>query len=143
MKVKKCASLLHQLKWKGLATALGAKNVCHSDIISLRHFKQFIILRDNDKAGIIYARELSVRIRKLHPDAQILVCNLLPDIHGRDFIDWVQKYPLHGHSWDGYSDLQQEHITRVSEALQAAILKVLYSSGGMSRDWFQTRTCSF
>src|ERR1700722_19645235 len=32
---EKCASLLHRLRWNGLATALGAKNVNNSDFSSL------------------------------------------------------------------------------------------------------------
>jgi hypothetical protein len=120
---EKCASLPHQLRWNGLATALGAKNISHSDFSPIRHFNQFLILRDNDRAGIMYARNVSIAIRKLRPDAQIQVCNLLPDIHGGDLIDWVQKFPLCGHSWDGYSELKPEHVLRISEALLHAIQK--------------------
>lgn len=118
---EKCASLLHQLKWSGLSTVLGAKNVCHSDFNPLRHFKQFVIFRDNDTAGASYAREVAVTIKKIRPAAEILVCNLTPEIKGGDLIDWVQNRPLCGCSWDGYSALSQEHVSRISEGLQAAV----------------------
>lgn len=118
---EKCAGLIHQLKWPAVSTALGAKNVRHSDFSPLRHNKQFVILRDNDLAGINYAREVALAIRKIMPDAQIQVCNLIPEMNGGDVVDWVLKYPLCGLQWDEYSQLSDLHISRVSEALLHAI----------------------
>ncbi|MBS0637342.1 MAG: DUF3987 domain-containing protein [Verrucomicrobia bacterium] len=118
---EKCTSLPHQLKWSAISTTMGAQNTAHADFTPLRHFDQFIILRDNDEAGANYARDIATFIRKMKPEANIQVCNLMPDMPGGDIIDWVLQKPLCGFSWDGYAKLSDEHLTRVSEGLQAAI----------------------
>ena len=88
--------MLQQFGWPALALALGAVNVNKTDLTPLRHFKQFLILRDNDRAGLEFCRKLAVELRRLRPDVNILVCNLTPDISGGDVIDWIQQKPLVG-----------------------------------------------
>lgn len=118
---EKCAHLIHQLGWPCVTTAMGAKNISSTDFTPLRHFNQFVVLRDNDKPGINYVREVSTAIRRHRPDALIYVCNLAPDIPECDVIDWVMKYPLCGYLWDGFTALDDHHKQRVSEALRTAI----------------------
>lgn len=118
---EKCASVIHQIGWPALSTPLGAKNVHKVDFNPLRHFTQFLVFRDNDIAGISYAREVSNVIRRMQPEAQISICNLLPEMKGGDIVDWVQRYPLCGSSWDGYTAFNQQQKARVLEALQAAV----------------------
>lgn len=118
---EKCASLLHQFGWPCVSTALGAKNVPSTDFTPLRNFKDFIILRDNDKPGISYAREIAMVIKRQYPDAEILVCNLCPEIPGGDVVDWVKKHPLSGHPWNGFDTLSVHDKGCVSQALLVAI----------------------
>ncbi len=114
---EKCTGLVHQLQWPCVSTALGAKSVSLTDFTPLRHFKQFVILRDNDKAGLSYSREISAAIRRLQPEAEIFVCNLSSDQAGDDVIDWAKKFPLCGIQWDGFTELNAQLRQRVAEAL--------------------------
>lgn len=118
---EKSTSVIHQLTWPALSTPLGAESVSRTDFSPIRHFAQFIIFRDNDKAGANFAREVATAIKKMRPDAQIMVCNLVHDLSAGDIVDWVQRYPLCGGNWDGYSAFTPQQRARVSEALQAAI----------------------
>jgi hypothetical protein len=57
---EKCATVLHQLGWAALSTALGAQNPGKTDWNPLRHHTRVIILRDNDKAGISFTQQVTV-----------------------------------------------------------------------------------
>lgn len=118
---EKCAKVLQQFRWPALAMVLGASNVNSSDLTPLRHFKQFLILRDNDKAGIEFCHRAAVELKKIQPEANILVCNLTPDISGGDLVDWIQQKPLVGHKWDGFKDLKQDACEHVKNSLVAVI----------------------
>ncbi len=121
---EKCAKVLQQLRWPSLAMVLGASNVDKSDLTPLRHFKQFLILRDNDKAGIEFCLKVAVELMKIQPDANIHVCNLTPDIPGGDLVDWIQQKPLVGYKWDGFQDLPQEFCENVKNSLSAVIKQI-------------------
>ena len=99
---EKCASLLHQLGWPSISTALGAQNSGSSDWNPTRYYNRFIILRDNDKAGISFTRQVSSEIRRVNRDAEIFVVNLAPEISGGDLIDWLQSTVLRGQNWNGF-----------------------------------------
>jgi hypothetical protein len=118
---EKCARVLQQLRWPSLAMVLGASNVSSSDLTPLRHFEQFLILRDNDRAGIEFCRKLAVELRRIRPDANIIVCNLTPDMPGGDVVDWIQQKPLFGKTWNGFQDLTQEQSDHVETCLSATI----------------------
>lgn len=121
---EKCAQVLQQFRWPALTTVLGASSVHNSDLIPLRHFKQFLILRDNDKAGIEFCRKIVVELRRLQPEALILVCNLTPDTPGGDLVDWIQQKPLVGHDWDGFQDLSDEFRAQVAKSLTVTITQL-------------------
>lgn len=118
---EKCAKVLQQLEWPSLAMVLGASNVSSSDLTPLRHFERFLILRDNDKAGIEFCRKLSIELRRICGHAKILVCNLTPDIPGGDLVDWIQQKPLFGQNWDGFQDLTREQSAHVEKCLSITI----------------------
>jgi hypothetical protein len=118
---EKCAKVLQQLGWPSLAMVLGASNVSSSDLTPLKHFERFLILRDNDKAGIEFCRKLAVELRRVSPNANILVCNLTPEIPGGDIVDWIQQKPLFGQSWNGFQELTKEQKAHVEKCLFTTI----------------------
>jgi hypothetical protein len=118
---EKTTSVLHQLGWPAVTSALGARNVHHSDFNPLRLFSRFLILRDNDAAGAQYACEIAVAISRIREDPEISVCNLTPDIPSGDLVDWIQQRPLYGHHWDGISNIAEGDKAGVARALTVAI----------------------
>ena len=122
---EKCAKLLHQLNWPAVSTILGAGNVGKSDFTPLRYFKRFVILRDNDPAGIEYALNVATEIKRLREDAEVFVCNLATDQKGDDLIDWLIKTLLYGQPWNGFEDLVQSSIESVSAALLVRIRETM------------------
>lgn len=107
---EKCCSALHQLGWPAVTNALGGASINNTDFSPLRIFKRFIIMRDNDETGISFSRKVAAQILKVVEDAEIYVCNLTPELPKGDVIDWMQQYPLQGHSWNGFSELSEEQI---------------------------------
>jgi Protein of unknown function (DUF3987) len=122
---EKCAKILHQLNWPAVSTILGAGNVSKSDFTPLRYFKRFVILRDNDSAGIEYALNVATEIKRLREDAEVFVCNLAIDEKGDDLIDWLIKTPLYGQPWNGFENLLQSSIDPVSAALLVRIRETM------------------
>lgn len=122
---EKCASVLHQLNLPAIATALGAQNPYSSDWNPARYYKRFIILRDNDKAGISFTRSVSTEIRRVQPAAEIFVVNLTPMIAGGDLIDWLQSTVLKGQNWNGYDAIPFLMADPVKRALQSEIESIL------------------
>lgn len=122
---EKGTAALHQLGWPAITTVLGASNVTNSDFTPLRHFEQFVILRDNDKAGIEFCKKCAIELRRLCPKVIIYVCNLTPEIPGGDIVDWIQQKPLYGQGWDGIHTLSFEQIEHVSKCLTETILSQL------------------
>lgn len=118
---EKCARLLQQLRWPSVSTVLGAGNISKSDFTPLRYFNRFIILRDNDAAGIKYALEVATVLRRMQENCEIYVCNIMNENLGDDLIDWVVKHPLYGYHWDGFADLEPTVIGRVETALLTRI----------------------
>ncbi len=115
------AALLHKLAWPAMSSMLGAESVEKSDFSPLRYFKEFIILRDNDAAGIHWTKQIASALKRQDPDCIMHICNLCPESNGADVIDWVAKYPLYG--WDGFSQLNQSQIEVTKSSLQAKILE--------------------
>lgn len=77
---EKCAIIPHQLGWPAVSPALGAQNPAQTDWNVCRYFKRFIILRDNDKSGISFAQKVSTEIKRINPDSELFVVNLLPQL---------------------------------------------------------------
>ncbi len=118
---EKCASATHQLGWPAVTNALGGASVSSTDFSSVRTFKSFIILRDNDQTGIDFTRKVTAQILRVVADADIYVTNLTPNIPKGDVIDWMQNYPLHGHAWNGLSALSETQIACVQTGLYSEI----------------------
>lgn len=118
---EKCSSILYQLQWAGIATVLGAQNPTASDWNPVRYYKRFVILRDNDKAGISFARSVAIEIKHVAPEAEIFVVNLIQAVPGGDLIDWIQSTLLRGQSWDGYQPVPPQMINPLKKALQDEI----------------------
>ena len=114
---EKSAALLHQIGWSCVTAVLGAQNPDKSDWLPLRHFTRFIILRDNDKAGIGFVRAVTRELRRVCTACEIMVVNLAPNLPGGDLIDWAQATVLLGAKWDGYSTVSLEARQRLAEAL--------------------------
>lgn len=140
---EKCSKVLQQLRWPSLAMVLGASNVSSSDLTPLRHFEQFLILRDNDRAGTEFCRKLAVELKRIRPDASILVCNLTPDLAGGDVVDWIQQKPLFGQSWDGFQDLTNEQRGHVEKCLSGVIQKLAKPIEECSEIGFNPALCLF
>ncbi len=113
--------MLHQLRWPSISTALGAQNPGSSDWNPTRYYTQFIILRDNDKAGISFSRQVSSEIRRINHDAEIFVVNLTPEISGGDLVDWLQSTVLRGQNWDGFEPIPQNMVEAVKTACENEI----------------------
>ncbi len=118
---EKCASVLHQLSWPAISTALGAQNPAGSDWNPCRYYNCFIILRDNDKAGILFAQKVSAEIRRVQPKSELFVVNLTPEIKGGDLVDWLQNTTLRGQGWSGFDYLPSELVETVKVALNKEI----------------------
>ena len=118
---EKCANVLHQLNWPSISTVLGAQNPSSSDWNPMRHYTQFIILRDNDKAGISFSRLVANEIRKIRPDGEIYVVNLTPNIDGGDLIDWLQSTILRSQNWNGFGPIPNNLLQPTNQALQKEI----------------------
>lgn len=114
---EKCAAALHQLGLVAVTNCLGESSVDRSDFSSLRIFNRFIILRDNDSAGIKFAQKIASQLLRIVENAEIFVCNLTPHISKGDVIDWMQAYPLRGHLWDGFKPLSDTAIAFVKTSL--------------------------
>lgn len=114
---EKCASVLHHLGWPAISPALGAQNPAKNDWNPCRYYKRFIILRDNDKAGISFAQKVSAAIRHIHPSGVLFVVNLTPSIKGGDLVDWLQNTILRGQNWNGFDPLHQDKIESIKTAL--------------------------
>lgn len=120
---EKCASVLHQLKLAAVTNCLGEASVNRSNFSPLRIYKRFIILRDNDLAGIKFSRLVSCKLLQINENAEIYVCSLTPDILKGDVVDWIQNYPLRGHGWDGFKKLTQTQIDCTKTGLFQEIAK--------------------
>lgn len=140
---EKCAKALQQLGWPSLAIVLGASNVSSSDLTPLRHFKRFLILRDNDKAGIEFCRKLAVELRRLSSDVELSVCNLTPDIPGGDVIDWIQQKPLYGQSWNGFHGIPFGQMEHVARCLTSEIEQLAKPIEDLSEIDFHSSLCLF
>lgn len=114
---EKCASVPHQLSWPAISPALGAENSHKTDWNPCRYYNQFIILRDNDKAGISFARKVSAEIKKVNPSSAIFVVNLTPNIAGGDLVDWLQNTILRGQKWNGFDPISTDKIEMIKTAL--------------------------
>jgi hypothetical protein len=140
---EKCAKVLEQFGWPSLAMVLGASNVSNSDLTPFRHFKQFTILRDNDKAGIEFCSKLAVELRRISKDSVIMVCNLTPEIPGGDVVDWIQQKPLIGHKWDGFKDIPKESLEHVRNSIAAVIQQLSRPIEDCPEIGFDQRLCLF
>lgn len=118
---EKCASVLHQLGWPAISPALGAQNPSKSDWSSCRYYNRFIILRDNDKAGILFAQKVSAEIRRIHPSSELYVVNLAAELKGGDLIDWLQSTILRGQDWNGFEPVPVDKIESIKTALVCEI----------------------
>ncbi len=114
---EKCASVVHHLGWPAVSPALGAQNPGKSDWNPCRYYKHFIILRDNDKAGISFAQKVSAEIRRVHPSSTLFVVNLTPHIQGGDLVDWLQSTIFRGQNWNGFDPIPQDKIKSIKTAL--------------------------
>ena len=114
---EKCASVLHHLGWPAISPALGAQNPAKSDWNPCRYYKRFIILRDNDKAGITFTQKVSVAIRRIHQNSELFVVNLTSNIKGGDLVDWLQNTILRGQNWNGFDPFSQDKIEPIKTAL--------------------------
>ena len=121
---EKCASILHQLDWSAISPVLGAQNPAKSDWNPCRYYNQFIILRDNDKAGISFAQKICAEIRRVHPTCELFVVNLTPEIKGGDLIDWLQNTLLRGQDWNGFDPILKNKISSIKTALVYEIEKL-------------------
>lgn len=108
---EKCAAAMHQLELAAVTNCLGESSVGRADFSSLRIFKRFIILRDNDVVGIKFTREASSQLLRIVEDAEVFVCNLIPGIPKGDVVDWIQQFSLRGHKWDGFQKLSETQIS--------------------------------
>lgn len=115
---EKCATALHHLGWPAITSALGAQNLSSSDWKPVRYYTRFIILRDNDKADISFARLASTEIRRIVPNAEISVSNLAPETPGGDLVDWLQLTVLRGQHWNGLGPIPENMIKAVQQALE-------------------------
>ena len=114
---EKCASALHHLGWPAISPVLGAHNPARTDWYPCRYYKRFIILRDNDKAGISFTQKVSAEIRRIHPNSVLFVVNLTPNIKGGDLIDWLQSTILRGQNWNGFDPIPQDKVESINTAL--------------------------
>jgi DNA primase len=107
---EKCASILHQLGWAAISPALGAQNPGKTDWNPCRYYNRFIILRDNDKAGILFAQKVSAEIKRIHPACELFVVNFTPEMKGGDLVDWLQSTILRGQNWNGFDSIEGDKI---------------------------------
>lgn len=121
---EKCATIPHQLGWPAVSPVLGAQNPAQTDWNICRYFKRFIILRDNDKAGITFAQKVSAEIKRINPTSELLVVNLTSTIKGGDLIDWLQNTVLRGQGWNGFDPLPQNTLELIKTALAQEIEKL-------------------
>lgn len=121
---EKCASILHQLGWAAISPVLGAQNPGKTDWNPCRYYNRFIILRDNDKAGILFAQKVSAEIRRIHPACELFVVNFTSDIKGGDLIDWLQSTILRGQNWNGFDSISEDKIKSIKTALAYEIEKL-------------------
>lgn len=118
---EKCASVMHQLDLPAISSVLGSQNPSSSDWNPVRHYTRCIILRDNDKAGASFARAAAIEIRRILPEMEILVVNLMPTLPAGDLVDWLQSTLLRGQGWDGYGQIPSQMIDPVKRALLSEI----------------------
>jgi len=118
---EKCASALHSLGWPAIASAFGAQSPSASDWKPMRYYRRFLILRDNDKAGISFARSVSTEIRRTTPDSEIFVVNLASNHLGGDVVDWLQSTVMRGQDWDGFQPIPSNMVDPVAKALSQEI----------------------
>lgn len=114
---EKCASTLHQLALPAVSPALGAQNPDKTDWNPCRYYNQFIILRDNDKPGISFARKVSAAIKHVQPNSALFVVNLTPEVAAGDLIDWLQSTILRGQGWNGFDPIPFDKIETIKTAL--------------------------
>lgn len=134
---EKCAAVSHQLNWCGISPALGAQNTDRTDWSPLRHFTRFIILRDNDNAGVLFARSVSVQLHRICSNAEVFVVNMTPTIPGGDIIDWLQTTILLAQKWNGFDPIPDNHLSDISTALQNEINKKMVSAEDCPQVSFQ------
>jgi putative DNA primase/helicase len=118
---EKCAIIPHQLGWPAISPVLGAQNPAQTDWSICRYFKRFIILRDNDKAGITFAQKVSREIKRTNPTSELLVVNLTSTVPGGDLIDWLQSTILRGQGWNGFDHIPQGTLELIKTALAQEI----------------------
>lgn len=121
---EKCASTLHQLNWPAVSPALGSQNPAKTDWNPCRYYTRFIILRDNDKAGITFAKKVSAEIRRVNPNSELFVVNLTTDIKGGDLIEWLQNTVLRGQGWNGFNPIPLDKVGMIKIALINEIEKL-------------------
>lgn len=121
---EKCASVLHQLGWPAVSPALGAQNPAKTDWNPCRYYTRFIILRDNDKAGITFAQKVSAEIRRANPNSELFVVNLTTHVKGGDLIDWLQSTVLRGQDWNGFDSIPLDKADMIKTALVNEIEKL-------------------
>lgn len=114
---EKCAAVLHQLDWPAITPALGAQSPTKTDWNPCRYYNRFIILRDNDKAGITFAKKVSAEIRRVNPNSDLFVANLTTDLKGGDLVDWLQSTVLRGQRWDGFECIPSDKVSMIKTAL--------------------------
>ena len=124
---EKCASVLHQLDWPTISTVLGSQNPSSSDWTPIRYYKCFIIFRDNDPAGIAFARLVTAEVRRIYPDAEVFVVNFTPNVPRGDLVDWLQTTVLRGQEWDGFEVIPSAMTVAVRQALLKEIENVMVS----------------
>ena len=117
---ERAAMALQYLDLLGITSPFGAGSCTKTDWSSLKEYKQFIILPDNDASGQKYAEEVAKILLLMNPDASVLICSL-PDLpNGGDVVDWLQTQEELA-EWDGFSPIPQE----VAEYLRIRLLNLI------------------
>lgn len=142
---ERCVTAAHQCSLIGLTSMMGANSANGADwaiLAKYRHFKQFVLIPDNDNPGKQYMHTVYKEIKRVCPSAVIKICSLPYIDLGDDFIDWLLRQDSDLKNWDGFNLMEKGLAQKLGTAFQEYVKEHCVDAEKHVKDCMEARFTS-